>query len=534
MISNKKSLLALSVASALTLSGCFSDDDDNNVVVVPPTEPTDPVVVAPELPDALALVVSANVVDAATQRVVDANVRFLENGVASQNIVDVDGNAISMIEGTGGSFAFTKKEDATLTEVTVSVTADGYIGKSFVVNLTAEEGQTVLPVQLAITSKNAEGVSDTVVPATIGDDGSSSEAIVAQTSGKAAAGANIPAGVILRDASGNLVTGQVSVNVSGADASSSAVTAILPEGLNAGGAANVEQAVGVANVLVNSATGSKVKQFSNPITVTTSIPATTTLNGVPIKTGDALSLKSHNEDTGVWTAESTQATVGSFNAETNTYTGSFQTDHLTFFAITRSTPACTNDMVVNFTGAAVPSAGLLVTETSSDASASGYAPGGSSSLRILSGALATRYGVSAEATARVRVFDFSNNIWFDSVSEVPVCGTVQAELVEPVTYVAETFSLTATCSNDATVSVPLTASVVRYSLPGFSAKTAVNLGAGSYQFSDMVEGSTYNVSINPRVNDTNGPVAAQTTTITAGGAAESLNITISCSEVTGA
>lgn len=153
MISNKKSLLALSVASALTLSGCFSDDDDNNVVVVPPTEPTDPVVVAPELPDALALVVSANIVDAATQRVVDADVRFLENGVASQNIVDVDGNAISMLEGTGGSFAFTKKDDATLTEVTVSVTADGYIGKSFVVNLTAEEGQTVLPVQLAITSK---------------------------------------------------------------------------------------------------------------------------------------------------------------------------------------------------------------------------------------------------------------------------------------------------------------------------------------------------------------------------------------------
>lgn len=93
----------------------------------------------------------------------------------------------------------------------------------------------------------------------------------------------------MRDASGNPVTGQVSVNVSGADASTSAVTAILPEGLNASGAANVEQAVGVANVLVNSATGSKVKQFSNPITVTTSIPATTTLNGVPIKTGDTLS-----------------------------------------------------------------------------------------------------------------------------------------------------------------------------------------------------------------------------------------------------
>lgn len=47
MFSNKRSLLALSVASAIALSGCGSDNDGNTVT---PPVVTPPVVVAPEAP----------------------------------------------------------------------------------------------------------------------------------------------------------------------------------------------------------------------------------------------------------------------------------------------------------------------------------------------------------------------------------------------------------------------------------------------------------------------------------------------------
>lgn len=89
MISNKKSLLALSVASALALSGCFSDDDDN--VVVKPPEPTDPVIVAPETPAALAFAVSGNVVDIDTVDIVaPATIAFFEDGEPASNLVNMN------------------------------------------------------------------------------------------------------------------------------------------------------------------------------------------------------------------------------------------------------------------------------------------------------------------------------------------------------------------------------------------------------------------------------------------------------------
>ncbi|CAH9052967.1 hypothetical protein PSECIP111951_00725 [Pseudoalteromonas holothuriae] len=540
MLANKKSLLAMSIAASLALTGCFSDND-NNVKVDPPTPPTptEPVVVAPDAPTALALVVNANVVDRNSLDVVPAMVTFLESGVASENIVDVDGEMLTTVDATDGSVAFTKKDGSEITQVTVNVTAEGYIGKSFVVSLAAEDGVSIVNSLLALSPSNGGGVATEVVPVTLNDDGSSAEPIVAETAGKSGASANVPAGVILRDADGNAVTGAVSVSVSGADASTGAASALVPEGLNSAGAANLDKPVGVANILMADSTGKKVKQFSDPISVSMAIPATTMLNGEVIKTGDMLSLKSHDEDTGVWTSEENMVTVGALNAESQTYTGTFETNHLTFFASTTSVGVCTNSIGITTSGDAVPATGLYVSMSSSDATASGFIPAGSTTSQLVSAANASLFGISAGAKANVRVYDADNQPWFQSDGEVDICGTVPATLANPVQRVSENFTVSAVCSNDATQTIDMSNAVVRYSLGSKSKSLATSQGGGVFTLSNLALADAdnpvaYTLFINPRVALANGTKSA-TVDITADGTDESLAepLQVTCQTTTG-
>lgn len=527
MFTNKKSLLALSVASAVVLSGCGSDNDNN--VPVPPVEPPVTVVVPPEAPLELDLVVNANVVDAATGDVVPAMLSFLTNGEAASNIVDLDGNTLTMVE-VDGSLAFTTKEDSTISTITVSVTADGYVGKSFIVDLTTENADIkTVNTLLSLTSKSADGVADASETSSV-EGGTTAEAIVVDAKNAAAsASATVPAGVELLDANGAKVSGDVTLNVTAASGVSAG--AIIPEGINAN-SDTFEVPVGSVNVLMTNAEGSKVKSFSNPISVTVAIPADTMLDGEAVKTGDMLNLKSHNEDTGEWVNESGKVTVGAFNAEANTYTGSFETNHLTFFASTTSLDVCTNSIGISASGDAVPATGLYVSMSSSDATASGFIPAGASTSQLVSAANASLFGISAGATANVRVYDADNTTWYQSNGEVSICGTVAVELANPTQRVTEDFTVTASCANDAEQSVNLTNAVVRYSL-GNKAKTlAASSGNSTFSLANLAEGSSYNVFVNPRVELADGSKAA-TATITADGTAESLALSVACAESTG-
>ena len=541
MNSLRKKAIALAVVTSLGVAGCGSDSNNAQTPPTPTPTPTpepEPVV-PPETGESLAFVVSGSVADNVTGLSVGpVSLTFREGGELATNIVDVNGDSFNTLQSDDGSFVFTAAEGASLTDVTITAEADGYVDKSVLFDLSEVAEDT--SVFIEIVPNDAAGVAVVVAETQVVDAVVEEEVVVevASETSDTTAEITIPAGTQLQDQNGEPVDGStVSVEVTvvdieedtAAEEAQASASDVIPAGLNDAATDTVQVPVGVANVEMVDENGNEIESFSTPITITINVPD----DGV-IAEGDTYNLSSYDEDTGVWTDEENDATIGAFDEATNSFPASFEIDHLTFFALTRTTPGCTNDMIVNFSGDPVPAAGLLVTETSSDASASGYAPGGSTSLTILTGDLALRYGVSAEATARVRVFDFSNNIWFDSVTEVPVCGTVEATLSEPVQYVNETLNVTATCTNDTTVSVPVVAAVTRYALSGFSATTAVNLGSGAYQLSDLVQGSTYNVSINPRFSDLDGPVATQTTTITADGTAESFTIPVRCAGGTGA
>ena len=300
MFTNKKSLLALSVASAFALTGCFSDDDGNDYT--PPGPGPDPVVVVPpQTPAELNFIVNVAVVNGDSDAIADATVRFVENGAPSTNIVDVDGNVVQTATTTeDGGFIVTVKSGSELSSVTAVVSAAGFITKSFNVDLSNEDELSVLPAQFQLTSTDTAGLAS-VATASTDIDGATTTAEVkadAAVSGASLATATLPTGITLQNAAGEAVTGDsISLSVVGTDPASSTKSSVIPEGLNVGNtSSNVLVPVSVAdvNLLVGD---TKVKKFAgDTLKVTLAAPT-------DLAAGETLTVKSFDDETGLWSAD---------------------------------------------------------------------------------------------------------------------------------------------------------------------------------------------------------------------------------------
>lgn len=510
MFTNKKSLLALSIASVFALSGCFSDDDGNDYA--PPGPGPDPEVVVPPGKTAdIGAVAYGNVVDIITKDVVpDATVMFFESGSEATNIVDVDGEPTPSVEATDGNFIF-QLDDSSVTEVTAIVTAKNYISKSFVIDLNNLSNGDVA-VEFALTANSADGVAVAEVTAEDLVSGSSATPIVAEAvNGEAAAKVTVPAGTVLRDAAGDAITGDsVKVNVISADANSTSAAAIAPEGLNSATSSTIKVPAGVASIEMVDSNDVKVKSFSNPIQIEMAVKDATTA---------PLDLSSHSEDSGLWSEE-----TGTTVALTGT-TASFDIDHLTFFATTKDFAACSTGVNLVLDGE-VPASGLFSVLTSTDGYGRIYIPGGEDTA-------SAQYvpGVYDGATARVTVSDFEGNLWFDSVQEVSVCGDVNVALETEAEYVSETLALTAACSQDESVTAPASGALVTYSREGKATKVAKGNGNGEYALNDLISGKSYTVNVTYR--GTLDEIGMKSYTITADGTDEPQVETLTCDISTG-
>ena len=493
MFTNKKSLLALSIASAFALTGCFSDDDSNNFV---PPEPVPEEVVPPEAPVSLSPVVYGNVVDVDDATVLPSTISFFENGVLSENIVDVDGNVTATVDSEDGSFVFQLADGADIDSITAVVTAEDYLSKAFVIDLSDVESGDV-SVELGLTSEATEGVAiSTPVEATIGEDGTSTTPIEVPVDNDdgAKSKVTVPAGTVLQDANGDPVTGTIFVTVVTAKPGSNAAAAIVPQGLNSADSTTVLTPAGVTSVEMVTADGVKVKRFSSPIDVEMAVKA-----GSPA----TLDLSSQNEDTGLWSAEDNDVTVAAD-------VGSFTTDHLTFFAATTSSPVCSTPIRFLFDGAPFPASFLNVRISSSDFDNTFPVMGNFT----IPSFWVSLFGISDTATARVRVRDLEGTLWYDSAVEAPVCGDVDVTLLAPeVTYVNETLSLTAVCSNDQSKTVGASGALVKYNRAGKGKRKAKGNGDGTYNIDDMIQGETYTVEV--KYKGALSEIGTQTYSITA-------------------
>ncbi len=528
MFTNKKSLLALSVASAFALTGCFSDDD-NNEPVPDGGDGGDGgvVIVAPETPVALSFVVSGSVVqsndDDEFDIIGDATVKFLESGVASTNIVDVEGNQVQTLEvGDEGSFLVTRKSGSTTSSVTAIVSAPGFITKAFNIDLSNEDDNDVLVAQFLLTPEDEEGLAaDAEVSPAISGSTTTADIVADATpeGGSSLASATLPTGISLQNANGDAVTGsEVTLNVLGTDPSSDTKSLVLPEGLNSDDTSdNVAVPVSLANISLT-VDGNKVKKFAgDTLKVTLAAPA-------DLAAGEELTVSSLDEDTGVWMPETFPVTKG-------TGTVSFDTDHLTWFSVNKKIPVCTDGLTVNFTGDAVPAGGLSLIAYSSDAVLWARVATGSTS-RVVPAGFLKRHGVSSTATATVIMLDRDGAIWGETDGEVPVCGTVDDfALTAPYTLVNKTLTITGSCANDSEVAVNVSNSAVRYKRDGKAVRTALKDADGNFQLTNLREGENYTVTVNFRglplegsntitLNDVNGDDLTQ-------------NFEFTCPEVTG-
>ena len=489
MFTNRKTLLAMSVASVFALSGCSSDDDKNEVVpdpVVPPvTEIVPPDTIVTEQP---AKVFSASVINLTNADALEgAMVTFLVDGEAATNLTDVNGEDLNMVTvDDTGSFTFLSKEGAT-GEVTALVTSDGYISKSFNVDLDVEveEDSNEIALQFALIAEDSDGLTQASTEVEVAS-ATTTEAIeVKADKDGAKSDVTIPAGTTLKDANGDAISGgTVKLNVLAADSSKSSAGVIVPEGLNAADAAVVASPVGVTDIKMT-AGDTKIKQFDPAINVSVVIPAD---SGVAVN--DMLDLASYNEDTGLWQQELNKATISSMNTD-GSYNASFSTNHLTFFSVNKTTPVCTSGITINVNSGTTPARGLAVSLTSSDGSIGSYLRG--QNKTIVSANASSRYGISADSTANVRLYDYSGNDWYNSNGEVPVCGTINVDLANPVETFDTNLTLSGTCSADSSVTPDLSGSIVTYAKNGKAASVASSAGNSTFNLTGLEVGASYTV-----------------------------------------
>jgi hypothetical protein len=506
----KLTKLALALGVTLSLSGCFSDNDNNTTVPKPPT-PTVDVPVA-DTPEDLSFYVSGSVVQKSTGSPIAATIMFYQDGELSENVVDIDGNAISSITTEDGSFTFNlASSDVSTLKMIVSNVDDGFISKTAILDFSDVDDSEPLETLVQLTKLDSSVTTAAGTGTTTS--GQLSEALsVAANADSSSATVAIGTDVVLLDASGDPVTdGEVSLSIQTADIDAATDKAkaidLIPDGLNESSTTTVQVPVSMMNVELK-AGESKVKNFSSPISLTTSLPAT--VNGQTIATGDTLNVMSYNEDTGEWAAENTVTVDANGNA-------TISTEHLSGWPLLRPFPACT--AVPTFTlggyAGAVP---LIIDIDTPQFSYTRRIKAGNGNLFMRA---AAKLGLWNSLNAQISVRDLLGNQW--GASTQLVCGPISIPVTQPYTVVSENINVTYSCSNASEGyqddKYPFTGAIVKYAQAN-RIKTAATGTAGAYSLTGLQNGASYDVLFRPRGVD----VEEQTFTITADGTGETFNI----------
>jgi hypothetical protein len=553
IVLKKHSLIVMCTLGCFGLTSCFSSDGPipiNPPIQVDPVQPPD--LSAP----ALSFVVSGSVVDKSNLTVAGVRLVFRENGELATNLVDVNGNEFSGLTAELGNFIFTVADGATLSTISITAEATGYLSKVAEFDLSSVVENTNIQLQLAATPVAATPLITIQTQETTLDAGTvASEAVIKATTAATETGTvvtaevTIPAATQMQKADGTPTTGTtLRIEVTAVNTKTSfrtneseeATTAadFVPEGLNnavqasTGETAEFYETLAITNIEMFDELGNQIERFSQPIRITMDVP-----NNGGLQSGDILLVSSYSNSEGKWFIEDSPATLGVLNTDTDTLPGTFLTDHLTYFSFLGETSSCTQAFSVQTSGDAIPSQGLNLKISSIDVNKS-------FSMNATSAQYLAPFNFAASAVAKITVTDADGNVWYSTLNDVTtivpgeeaLCGTASITLSAPaVPTVDEVLTVNSICSNDTTVNVPITNATVTYNQTGRAANNASASGDGGYNLIGLVQDATYNVTINPRFKDSNGvQVPAQTTTITADQTNESFDVIAVCARGTGA
>jgi hypothetical protein len=503
MLTNKKTLLALSIVSALTLTACGSDNDDNVVVeppVTPPVVTPPPVIVVPEAPAELSFVATVTVVSAKDGSLVETpiTISLLEGDTPTNKVTDIDGNAITSVTTDGGIATFTLKagEKPVLRAV---INAEGFVPANQVLDLTNLDADFASSIVIT-PAVQGEGVAVKQETATVSGGQVATETTVKAAEAEATAEVKVPAGTTMQDAAGNPVSGTsvtMKVQTAGSTASetTAAVADMIPAGLNdvTTNATAVRQPLSVANIEMVDNTGKQIKKFNPAIDVTIAVP-----ESAGVKTGDTLNVSSYDEATAKWTRDEFVATVGAFDPVAKTYAASFKTDHLTLFTSTKNTEKCTAPNILDFGASGISDADLANGNVTISLFGKGKDGGAAIRSAGLSTFISKAKGVGIAADAQGTVIVSYKGVKVFEGADLPICNfqvpNVSGAIAEqnPLNTTAN-FSFQ--CSNTgAAAAVPLTGASVT-AVRGGKPTVLKGNGTGAYS-GQLVATGTYNIKVN--------------------------------------
>jgi hypothetical protein len=516
MINNKLKFIILIFCFTASLSGCSRGSNDAIILPLPTVEAP-----VPDTPSALPFYVVVNVIDSESGNTISATIRFFEAGEPSTNVVNLDGEPITELVSSGSGFNFAFAEGAELSDLTMLVSAEGYISNSvLILNDTTEPIDAIIALVRLDETKVAVGE----IAATAANGQLTAPLSVTANAEFGSASVEINADVVLQDADGNAITNtNIELMVITADSVPSlgkvSAADLIPEGANELSTNDVLVPAGYMTVEMF-ADGIKIRNFSEDISLTLNLPNTYEMvDDTTVQTGDTFNVSSYDEDTGKWVLETEPAIVG--NANEFTFPVNFVTKHLTGFLLSENQSVCSSPISYNFTGDAVPTSGLYVKLSAPTISKRKLVK--TSQGNLYNSAAAAKLGFAADTIGDVIISDASANVW-GNVEDISLCGTISADISSPIGLITETLIVTYTCSNaevDQNVAFPLTGALIRYAKENEveSATTESNI-SGSYPLSGLEVDALYNVSIIPiGVN-----IDTQTLSVIADGENETYNV----------
>jgi hypothetical protein len=443
---SKLTNLTLMSVALLVLAACsdsrYNEPDDNpGIDIIIPPESAVPIIT-----------ISGVVIDQVTRDVVNvARVDFFEGSEKATNILTgADDSSTDGEDLTNGLFQVgvvsEDSDDAKFVEqFRVVASAAGYLDKTAIVEIDAEA--QIVYVVLELLAEQVEGIAaaeqefnDSVNENfAVKDEGitlSSDEAEGDKTTlGQAEVA--ITGGILFVDEEGEVLP-VTSVNLevnyietqeaTEEDEEVVSIADLIPEGLNAT-EEDVEEVlvpIGVTEVNMTDQDGTPIKKFSQNITITLKLPASSIEPYLLFDETGALEeeqnlrVRTFDTETQVWTTESKDA-VNVRDKQGNLYPVDVAVNHLTIFALTAEVAACSKDVTFDFTGSAIPDAGLDLQIESGDLRKTIFVPAEADSL-VISGAEVKSSGIMADERYTIYVTDSSGESWLaaeESESEVP-------------------------------------------------------------------------------------------------------------------
>ncbi len=314
-------------------------------------------------PEALSIIVSGEVIDAATDTPIgedtDATttLSIYQAGTLSTQTETALGEQQNQFTLEDGIFSFAVADDTQL-PLSLNLVAEsaGFFsgGKSLTIDATGTYEIDIRLVSNSDLSQTLGGIeqAQTSIGSNVSSEGRTLSDIAIETastdnSDGGSVNLDIPAGVNLLTAQGEPVTGDVSVDVAyfsnDIDASTTEASALesFPGGLEADIIVNGEAVEGVfisggfAAIEISDNEGNNVSQLDaegEAVSATISIPADTVnpLTDLPVQEGDTIPVWSYDSTTGEWSAEG-DGQLGALDIATNTYPVTFDIAHLSYY-----------------------------------------------------------------------------------------------------------------------------------------------------------------------------------------------------------